>query len=184
MPTACFTGHRKLGKVYYNHINPAPEWLTLRQNISTVLPQLYEMPYYIDRYISGLAIGVDMLAAECVHDFKMNNHNHDITLVAAIPFPSQANRWPVHTRQHWSTVVAMCNDVQIISEDPYSPEKMQIRNEWMVNQSDYVIAVWNGIKSGGTWNCMNYAISQGKSILAFQPNGVSWSIGWVSSELL
>jgi len=45
---------------------------------------------------------------------------------------------------------------------------MQKRNEWMVDHSDYVIAVWDGSK-GGTGNCVKYAIKQEKEILQLNP---------------
>jgi hypothetical protein len=40
---------------------------------------------------------------------------------------------------------------------PYEPEKIQIRNEWMVNHVDLILALWNGRKSGDVWNCLAYA---------------------------
>ena len=34
---------------------------------------------------------------------------------------------------------------------------MQKRNEYMVDQSDFVIVVWNGEKQGGTYQTFQYA---------------------------
>ncbi|PAD70641.1 hypothetical protein CHH83_02225 [Bacillus sp. 7586-K] len=45
---------------------------------------------------------------------------------------------------------------------------MQKRNEWMVDNSDYVIAVWDGTK-GGTGNCVKYAQKQNKYITTIKP---------------
>lgn len=45
--------------------------------------------------------------------------------------------------------------VRFISKE-YSPKVYQIRNEWMVNHSNRVIAVYNG-KIGGTRNTLLYA---------------------------
>jgi uncharacterized phage-like protein YoqJ len=183
MATACFTGHRKLGAVYYNRHNPSTEWHTLKQYMDQVVRQMHEMPYYVDHFISGLAIGVDMLGAESVNDVRMlGNLNTPIKLTGAMPFPSQPNKWPEHTRQHWQEICAMCDQVVAVSQDPYHPSKMQIRNQWMVDSSDYVIAVWNGIKYGGTWNCMSYALKQNKPVLAVQPLGLQWSCGWLTGE--
>ncbi len=41
--------------------------------------------------------------------------------------------------------------------------KLDNRNKYMVNNSDYVLAVWNG-SSGGTYNCIKYAKKQNKKI--------------------
>jgi uncharacterized phage-like protein YoqJ len=37
----------------------------------------------------------------------------------------------------------------------YNPLKMQKRNEYMCNNADYLIAIWDG-SSGGTKNCVDY----------------------------
>ena len=45
--------------------------------------------------------------------------------------------------------------------DHYEADVMQKRNEYMVDHSDIVLAVWNGKKSG-TENCIKYAEKMGK----------------------
>ena len=50
----------------------------------------------------------------------------------------------------------------------YKPYLMQKRNEYMVDHADEVIAVWNG-NSGGTKNCVEYAIKQQKLIHRINP---------------
>ena len=56
-------------------------------------------------------------------------------------------------------------------EDIYYPAKMQKRNQYMVNSSDIVIAVWSGSK-GGTGNCVNYAKMQKKEIIVINPDNI------------
>lgn len=36
------------------------------------------------------------------------------------------------------------------------PKAMQIRNEWIVDRADRIIALWDG-SFGGTHNCITYA---------------------------
>ena len=45
---------------------------------------------------------------------------------------------------------------------------MQERNEWMVNNCDVLIAVWDGT-SGGTANCVKYAESLQLDIRRINP---------------
>ena len=45
---------------------------------------------------------------------------------------------------------------------------MQKRNEYMVDNSDYVIAVWNG-KPSGTENTVKYANKKNKVVLLVDP---------------
>jgi len=179
MPTACFTGHRQLNGEYYNKNNPSASWHTLRQYMDKVVTS-FMRDHGVNHFISGLAIGVDMLGAESVALCRVFMKGVEIKLTGAMPFPSQPNKWPEPTRQHWHNVCGLCNEVVAVSADPYSPAKMQIRNEWMVDNSDYVIAVWNGVKSGGTWNCMQYAKAQGKPVFVIQPVGVQWIGAWLT----
>ncbi len=176
MPTACFTGHRKLNGQYYNRHNPSTEWHTLKNYMNTINTWMMK-ELQVNHFISGLAIGLDMVGAESVALVRAFG-GPEVKLTGAMPFPSQASRWPQSTREHWDNVCSLCNEVVAVSPDPYHPSKMQIRNEWMVDSSNYVIAVWNGIKKGGTWNCMAYAIKQGKPVLIIQQVGANWRGRW------
>ena len=167
MTTACFTGHRKLNGQYYNASNPSIEWMTLKDYLVEMIHWFIINPdLNVDTFISGLAIGVDQIAAESVIEARQRpGIETNVQLIGAKPFPSQASRWPKPTYNHWEYVCSLCNHIYTISDDPYHPSKMQIRNQWMVNQSDYIIAVWDGTEHGGTWNCIDFARSQNKRIL-------------------
>ncbi len=51
----------------------------------------------------------------------------------------------------------------------YKSYLMQVRNEYMVNLADKVIAVWDG-SSGGTGNCVAYAKKKEKEIIMINPS--------------
>lgn len=53
----------------------------------------------------------------------------------------------------------------------YAPAKMQIRNEYMVENCDLLIAVWDK-SDGGTANCVKYAKSQRKNIIYINPKEI------------
>lgn len=175
MPTACFTGHRALNGSYYDHVNPTKEWATLRNQLQATI-QNFITARNVNRFISGMAIGVDQLAVESVALVRSFTAV-PVTLTAALPFPSQANNWPHNVRQRWVELRDLCNEDVAISPDPYAPQKMQVRNEWMVNNSDYVIAVWNGVQKGGTWNCIQYAQSVGKPVFHIHP--ATLAVAWI-----
>jgi len=119
-----------------------------------------------DTFISGMAIGADQLFAEAVMALK---YSHPVRLVAAIPFAGQESKWPQASKDRFNNILSYADHIQIISEGTYSPQKMQVRNIWMVDNSDAVLAVWDGKESGGTWNCLTYAKQQGKMILRLNP---------------
>ena len=41
---------------------------------------------------------------------------------------------------------------------------MLVRNDYMVDHSDLVLAIWNGEQSGGTWHTIEYAKAKGKQV--------------------
>ena len=102
-----------------------------------------------DKAISGMALGWDQAFARAAIELN-------IPLVAAIPFTGQEQAWPDSSQKEWKRLVDAAYEVVIVSEGGYAAWKMQKRNEWMVDQSDMVLALWDG-SSGGTCNCIKYA---------------------------
>ena len=51
----------------------------------------------------------------------------------------------------------------------YTSDCMQKRNKYMVNNSDYIITVWDG-KPSGTGNTVKYAKQKNKKILIINPS--------------
>ena len=114
--------------------------------------------------ISGMALGVDMLFAQIAIELN-------IPLIAAIPFKGQQSMWPKQSQDRFNKILSYdkCESV-IVSEGAYTPQKMQIRNQWMVDNCDLLIAVFDGT-SGGTANCVNYAKKIGKNRVVIKPTG-------------
>jgi uncharacterized phage-like protein YoqJ len=158
-----FTGHRpdKLGG--YNENN------SIANGVKGAL--LKEILKLIQRegakeFISGGALGVDTWAAEAVLEAKKTYPQTLLTI--AKPFPSQDGKWLDESKVRFKKFCDAADRVVNVSGDPYSADKMQIRNEWMVNHSDVVVAIWDG-SSGGTGNCVKYAKRQGKRLIVINP---------------
>jgi uncharacterized phage-like protein YoqJ len=113
--------------------------------------------YKPEKAISGFALGWDQAFADAAIQLQ-------IPLTAAIPFPSQPSRWPKSSQVFYQHLLEKASEIKIISLDPYSAQKMQIRNEWMVNNSDFMMCLWDG-SAGGTGNCMNYIFSKNKKYI-------------------
>lgn len=149
-----FTGHRpnKLG----GYIVPNPTYDLVRARI---IHELLEVE--ASHIISGMALGVDQWAAEIAVAAG-------IPFTAAIPFRGQEDAWPTSSQKAYAALLKKAHDVVIVSEGGYSPHKMQLRNEWMVDHCDKLIAVWDGTP-GGTANCVSYAMSKDKEIIRINP---------------
>ena len=145
----CFTGHRpsKFGTYDENSELIISIKRSLHFNISNLITSGYT------DFISGMALGVDMWAAERVLDLK--RIYPDIKLICAIPFEGQEKRWPEESQRRYWNIVNLSDEIHIVCDGEYAPYKMQKRNEWMVDNSSYAISVWDG-SSGGTGNCIKY----------------------------
>lgn len=95
-----------------------------------------------------MALGWDMAVAEA--SFGLG-----IPFTAAVPFEDQDSRWPLESRVVYKRLLSVADRVEIVSPGPYAPEKLQIRNQWMVDHATRMAALWDGSK-GGTGNCVAY----------------------------
>jgi uncharacterized phage-like protein YoqJ len=96
-----------------------------------------------------MALGWDQAVAQAAL-------NLDCPLMCAIPFKGQEWTWPEESRRRYAAIVERAEHVHVVSDGGYGAYKMQIRNEWMVDRSERVCALWNGT-DGGTANCVAYA---------------------------
>lgn len=117
--------------------------------------------------ISGMALGVDQLFALAVLELKEDGYN--IKLHCAIPCRNHSSKWPQESQRLYQSMIDRADEVRLVTDDAYRPEYMQLRNEYMVNLADEVIAIWDGSK-GGTGNCVSYAIKKNKKITIKSPN--------------
>lgn len=150
-----FTGHRpdKLG----GYKLPNPTYIKICQKLDKALRELKP-----SKALSGMALGIDQWAANvCV---KL-----EIPFVAVIPFVGQEKMWPADSQRIYNNLLTKAAEKVIVSEGGYSAAKMQIRNQYLVDNCDLLIAVYNGDKTGGTANCINYAKEIGKKILIIDP---------------
>ena len=143
----CFTGHRP-NKLDYseNEIKPLLE-TAIDDSISDG---------YIT-FITGMAEGVDIWAAEIVLEKK--KHNTALHLICAIPHPGFENKRNEYEKERYMHILQGADYTRTVS-DHYFRACYQRRNEFMVDHSSLVIAVWNGAPSG-TQNTIDYAKKRG-----------------------
>ena len=139
----CFTGHR-------------PEKIDMpeRKVVAALEKQIQAA---IDdgfvTFISGMARGSDIWAAEIV--LRLKKKNPSLHLIAASPYDGFETSWSEDWQRRYAKIMAEADLVKFVCEH-YHRGCFQIRNEWMVDRSARVIAVYNG-ESGGTRNTIKYA---------------------------
>lgn len=166
----CFTGHRPNKLFGYDYRIEGNRLLLLK------LKEIIEM--YINRrgintFISGMALGIDIWSAQIVLALK-KKYPH-IKLVCAIPCAEQYIKWNEKDIEVWHNVLEKADYVHYVSEEPYTVWCMNARNKWMVDNSNYTIAVWDGTK-GGTFDCIKYAIKRDRSIMHLNPHNLEKKI--------
>ncbi|MBQ9120737.1 MAG: DUF1273 family protein [Clostridia bacterium] len=154
----CVTGHRPSGFPFpREEVNP----LFLHYYLK-VLDDINEwIGMGCDRFITGMAEGADVDFAIAVLDFKKDYHH--IQLEAALPYPVQQPKKCSDYHRKREQILAKCDKVHLVSDHFYRG-CMDKRNRFMVDQADVVYAIWNGKKSGGTWNTIKYAQKCGKTV--------------------
>lgn len=103
---------------------------------------------------TGMALGVDTVFAHAVLCLKYEGY--PIKLRCAIPCKNQSSAWQDPSRNHYKEILSMADQVHMVTDKNYTPECMEIRNKFLVNHSDRIIAVWNRSR-GGTGNCVHFA---------------------------
>lgn len=155
----CFTGHRPdVFPWKYNNDDPG-----LRALKRAILDEILTFASQGElAFMSGMALGVDLWAAEMVLFAK--EQGLPVTLHAAIPCAGQDRVWPRSSQVQYKSILDQCDSSVTLSER-YTAACMQARNVYMVDHSNAVIAVHNGKQSGGTWNCIQYAKEAKKPIV-------------------
>ena len=157
------TGHRpsKMPAKYGYNIN-STRWNLLKQLFKNLLVQ-----NNCTEAITGMALGVDTVFALAVLELKEDGY--DIKLHCAIPCNNHSCMWPQESKDLYNQIIEKADIVKIVSNREYKPFLMQIRNEYMVDLSDKIIAVWDGSYKSGTANCIKYAEAQNKKVIIINP---------------
>ena len=144
MHRVCFTGHRREQLTRYEKSITKDLEKELRQAVADGL----------NVFITGMARGVDIWAAQIV--LMLRDEGYDAKLMCACPYEGFGCGWSQEWQKAYREILAATDFVKYVCEG-YSRACFQIRNEWMVNHSARVIAVFNGEKSG-TKNTIDYAM--------------------------
>lgn len=123
----------------------------------------------VDKFLTGMALGVDCFAAEIV--LELTEEYPQISLTAVLPCANQTRFWKRNDIKRYNMILKKCSDV-VLLQRKYSDDCMNKRNMYMVEHSDCVIAVWNGGK-GGTYNTVRYALFKNLSVRVINPDTLS-----------
>lgn len=156
--TCCFTGHRP-DKLPWGEDETDPRCLRLKEAIARAAEEAYISG--IRRFISGMARGCDLYCAEAV--LELREAEPDVLLECARPCESQADGWPAAERERYQSILERCN-FETLVQHSYDRFCMMRRNRYMADRSGRLIAVYNGVPKGGTYQTLAYAMKKGLAI--------------------
>ena len=156
--SCCFTGHRP-GKLPWKYNEEDVRCLALKRRMTDAVETAYEEGYR--HFLCGMAMGCDLYFCECV--LALRERHPDVTVEAAIPCPSQADKWPAGQRQRYAHLVAACDFETLVSQQ-YTSACMQRRDRYMVDHASLLIAAFDG-SAGGTRYTVEYAMRRGLDIV-------------------
>lgn len=193
-----FTGHRPK-ELFGQHGIDNPEAKLLASNLTKLIEKLI-VDKNADTFVSGGALGLDQIAFICVHHLKKKYpHIKNILAVPYKDQPTiwEAqlekainNGWDKvikeaqSTVQRYENILKVADKIVYVDEiDKYKPrnmkdedigkhsnQKLQLRNIYMLDESDLLIAVYNGSGKGGTYNCIKSAKGKKMPIIYVDPN--------------
>lgn len=105
--------------------------------------------------IVGMALGWDTACA--LASIKLQ-----VPFVAALPFEGQDRLWSKEQRAMYRNILTHASEVVTIATartDAFF--NLQLRNEWMADRCEEVLALWDG-SPGGTANMIRYATGPGR----------------------
>ena len=169
MKTCAFTGHRPKGLGYPE----SDERCTaLKEKLRSLILKLIEEEG-VTHFISGMAQGVDMYAAEIVLELK--KQYPQITLECAIPYERQAVRWPEALRNRYFSIAERC-DKETMLQTHYTQDCLRNRNRYMVEHADMVLAVCNMRRQSGTRQTVWFAQNRRKPVWLVFPDTLELSV--------
>lgn len=149
--SAAFTGHR-----FYDFSQRE----FIQERLTSAISEAYD--HGIRNFISGFALGIDLMAAQLVQSLKCNLPG--ISLTAAIPFEGQAERYNIYDKRVYGRLLELADKVIVLS-DCYYPRCFLDRDEFMVENASYLIAYYNGREKGGTYYTVKKARARGIPII-------------------
>lgn len=157
--TVAFTGNRII--TTSDNFPDANLENVIRTELSLCLEDCYHEGK--KNFISGMAIGWDMLCAEEV--LKLRERYPDICLIVAIPYQGQELLYSETDKHRYKKNCEAANHKEYITEGGYDKEAYHKLNDWMIANSSEIIAYDSGKPRSSTASTIRKARCAGLEVL-------------------
>ena len=165
--SVAFTGYRPSKLPYLNDLE-GPETKALYNALYAEFERLILRDYRF--FLTGGALGCDLLAAEAVVALKKKYRKKHIVHELCIPCYNHDAKWEEKDKRRLEEI-KKSSIVTYVTDSDYINGCMQKRNRYMVDTSSVLVAVFDGV-SGGTKNTVEYAKKLGKRLIVIRPRGM------------
>lgn len=143
MKSAALTGHRPERLGYSSNLYH-PDWYRVINWMKEMIQE-----YQITDVYSGMADGCDMIFAMAAIQIKQYGYN--IKLHCVLPCKNYQSSHVLYQ------YIKLRADEWIELSDEFYRGCDNIRDQYMVDHSDMLFAIWDGNKSGGVWSTIRKA---------------------------
>ena len=164
MSICAFTGYRP-EKFLFGGNEAEPRCEQLKQKLFCEILRMTREGVSV--FMSGMARGVDLWAAEAVLQIQNVKPSQKIELWAIVPYDRQPLAWSAKERARYQRILEQAAHVEYISHDYYNG-CLQKRNRYMVDHATHLLAVYDG-QPGGTASTVRYAQKKGLEITIIKP---------------
>ena len=126
------------------------------------LGELIESGYNV--FNIGMAQGVDTYIFEILRKFRDDGIYANLELCAYVPSRDFAERWNYNDRRRYQDMLSSADSITYVSEK-FGAASAHMRNMAIVDNSDIILAVYDGVSSGGTYRTIEYAKKRGVKVV-------------------
>jgi len=176
--SCAFTGHRP-SKLPWKYDETPEGCVQLKEVLTAKIKELAEAG--ITTFLSGMAEGSDLICAEIV--LALRKKNPALKLECILPFRGQADEWSSASQERYHSILEQADQKVLVSED-YTDTCMKERNQYLVDHSAVLLAVYKRAPRSGTGQTVRYARSLGREIFVVDPRTckVSTNADWEQRE--
>lgn len=161
--SCAITGHRPKNFPWgYNET--ARDCVLLKQVLAEQMRALADRG--ITDWLSGMAQGVDLWAAQIVLDLKKDHPA--VKFRCILPCEDQESKWPAPVQEQYRSLLGQADEVVYVSR-AYHRDCMLERNRYLVDNAAVLLAVYDGTYRSGTGMTVRYAKERGREIVMIDP---------------
>lgn len=158
-----FTGHRPKSFPWKDN-ETVPGCVLLKETLAEQIQLLADKG--VTDFLSGMAQGVDLWAAEIVLDLKKKNPA--LRLHCILPCEGQEDAWPMSEQERYRSILRQADEVIYVNRE-YTSDCMLARNRYLAEHSSVLLAVYNGSYRSGTGMTVRYAKRLGREVIVIAP---------------